>query len=181
MARMTQVEAQVDFHDKLTWIPSPIESTRCLIIAHGGKLRGDGTFTVPANVTIRFAVSHGSSLPTSANTALGTQTFKHKYTSGADCVDYSLAKFVGHPNTDTYITLRNAQTNRLELKPNDCPHIVSIRHRSFINAHSKLINLSEVVAAVRQYQPTIDTFLVNACRVEENGILALMKAAVFGG
>ncbi len=183
MARMAKVQGQDDFHEKLTWIPSPIASTHCLIIAHGGKLLGDGTFKVPANVTIRFAVEHGKSLPTSANTALGSQKFKQKHnvTQGTDCHNYSLAKFVGHPNTDTYTTLRNAQSNRLIAKPNDCPHIVSIRHRSFIKGYSKLINLSEVVTAVLTYEPTIDTFLVNSCRGEHGGILELMKAAVFGG
>ncbi len=177
---MTQVEGQVDFHDKLTWIPSPVESTRCLIIAHGGKLRGDGKFKVPADVEIRFAVGHGGYLPTSANTALNSQAFPHRFTAGEDCQDYSLAKFVGHPSTDSYITLRNAQWGRLHLKPDNCPHIVSIRHRAFLKGYSKLITLSEVVEAVRQYRPQIDIFLVNACRGESDGILGLMKAAVFG-
>ena len=181
MARMTRVDGQVDFHDKLTWIPSPIASTRCLIMAHGGKLKGDGTFTVPPDVTISFAVAHGRKVSTSANTAVGTQSFDHEYAAGTKCVDYSLAKYLGHPGVDNYITVRNAQINRVVMYPHDCPHIVSIRHRAFLKGYSKLIHLSEVVTAVRAHDSSIDTFLVNACRVEEDGVLGLLKAAVFGG
>lgn len=79
-----------------------------------------------------------------------------------------------------YIGLRALQHERLELKPNNCPHIVTIRSRSFITGNSKIVKLSEVVKLVKDHNAEIDTILVNACRGENDSILTLMKAALRG-
>jgi hypothetical protein len=178
---METVEGQVALGDKLWFIGSPAGSTKCLIIAHGGKLHDNGSFTVPQGVRIRFAGHRGKSLNTSSRTAvLSPTSMKETFGAGATCPDYSLAKFVGHPERMDYVGLRGLQTSRAATDPNDCPHIVSVRSRSFFSAHTKLMDLSEVVRLVIAHEPRIDTVVVNACRGESDSVLTLMKAAVFG-
>lgn len=86
--------------------------------------------------------------------------------------DLSLVKFVGgHGDRTDYVGLRSLQLE----KGAGCPHIVSIRNRSFA---SKCVSLSEVVTAVLAHKPGISTFLVNCCRGESDSRWTRIKAAV---
>ena len=178
---MTHVEGQEKLSDQVYFIPSPADgTTKCLIIAHGGKLHGDGTFSVPGGLTIKFAAPSGKALQTSSRTAIMAQSFNQSVCGpGALCPDYSLAKFIGHPERMDYVGLRALQEEQLDAN-HTCPHIVTIAHRSFFKGYSKLVKLSEVAALVHQRDKTIDRLLVNACRGETDSILALMKATLFG-
>ena len=175
---MQEVEGQVALGDKLWFIPSPAGSTKCLIIAHGGKLHGDGTFKT--EMTIKFAAKEKSSLSTSSANAIYGESFKAEVIGpGGDCIDYSLAKFVGHPEKMDYVGLASMMRNRVGAQ-GDCPNIVTIRNRSFITGNSKVVHLSEVQTLVKGHDSKIDTLLVNACRGESDSVLGLMKASVFG-
>ncbi len=175
---MQTVAGQVELGDKLWFIPSPAGSKECLVIAHGGKLHGDGTFT--AQMTIKFAAKATKSLMTSSAHALYGESFKgEEVKSGGTCLDYSLAKFVGHPEKMDYVGLANMMKNRHGSKGN-CPNLVTIRNRSFITGNSKLVKLSEVQSLVKGHDSSIDTLLVNACRGENDSWVSMIKASVFG-
>ena len=175
---MQEVEGQVALGDKLWFIPSPAQSTECLVIAHGGKLHGDGTFK--AEMTIKFAAKEGKSLMTSSTHALYGESFKGEVIgSGGTCIDYSLAKFVGHPEKMDYVGLRKMMHNRINAN-GGCPNIVTIRNRSFITGNSKVVHLSEVQSLVKGHDSRINTLLVNACRGESDSWLGMLKASVFG-
>jgi len=176
---MKLVEGQVALGDYLWFIPSPAKSDKCLVIAHGGKLHGDTTFK--AEMTIKFAVRAGLKLKTSAKTALMGQSFNQETVRpGGDCTDYSLAKFIGHPDKSDYVSLLQIMKDRMRSSNGDCPNVVTIRNRSFLKGYSKLIKLSEVQALVKQHDSEITTLLVNACRGENDSQLKLMTATIFG-
>lgn len=176
--------------DKLYFFRSPRPGeTTCTIIAHGGKLHGDTTFTLPANVSVSFFVPDSQALQTN-------MLFNVKYagddammrplppiTGPGNCPDYSLAKFAGKHNTakSSYVDMNRYMQERLNQSPHTCPHLVSIRSRSLFKGYSKIVKLSEVITAVLGHEPSINLFYVAACRGHHLSYRTLLHARVFGG
>ncbi len=174
---MEQVAGQVPLGEKLWFIPSPAKSDKCLIIAHGGKLHGDGTFKT--EMTIKFATKENTSLKTSSVDALHGSFKSEEIGEGGTCINYSLAKFIGHPEKMDYVGLLKLMKGKIT-SGTDCPNVVTIRNRSFISGNSKVVHLKEVQDLVKAHDSSIKTLLVNACRGESDSVLGLMKATVFG-
>src|SRR5690606_24623387 len=62
---------QIPLGDKLYFFTSPTPATtKCLIWAHGGLLRGDGTYALPAGTTIHYYVPHGQARVTNPTRAI---------------------------------------------------------------------------------------------------------------
>ena len=175
---MTAAANQQEIGDQLYFFESPnAADTRCLIIAHGGQLRGDDKF--PLNgITVKFFVEHGEALESNvARLVLGLPRVK----AVTPCEDYSLAKFLGgHGGGKTYTELRELMQTRFGASPTLCPHIVSVRNRSIAKA-GKIIKLSETIALVTQHKPVINEFWVGGCRGVDKGKWAYVSSHLWGG
>jgi hypothetical protein len=165
--------------EQLYFFQSPhATDTRCLIIAHGGQLRGDDKFDLPAGITAKFFVEHGEALESNVTQlVMGVP----QLTVAGRCEDYSLAKFLGtHGGDKSYTELHAIMTVRFGAHPNLCPHIVSVRNRSIFKA-GKIIKLSEAIRLVTAFKPAINEFWVGGCRGEDKGRKAYISSHLWGG
>ncbi|HEX2829783.1 MAG TPA: hypothetical protein VHP37_25780 [Burkholderiales bacterium] len=175
---MERAADQQDIVDQLYFFESPNQGdTRCLILAHGGQLRGDDQFNLNG-ITMKFFVEHGEALESNtARLVLGLP----RVNEASPCRDYSLAKFLGsHGDGKTYTQLRDLMLVRYGASPNLCPHIVSVRNRSIFKA-GKIIKLSEAIRLVTAHRPAINEFWIGGCRGEHKGKWSYVSSHLWGG
>lgn len=189
---MSSATNQTGIGEQLYFFQSPnAQDHRCMIIAHGGKLRGDGDFACNG-VTVQFFVADGQALRSNVSRLMietrngGTVAPLGAETRGPNgrCPDYSLAKYVGKhgdPYKSTYQDMQNNMGLHAGLSNNLCPHFVSIRNRSVFGKGGKLIKLSQVIQQVTAVHAHITEFWVGACRGHNDGYLTKISATLWGG
>lgn len=175
---MARAANQQDIGDQLYFFESPNQGdTRCLILAHGGHLRGDEKFDLNG-ITVKFFVEHDETLESNTSwLVLGLP----RVNAVSPCYDYSLAKFLGaHGDGKSYTQLRELMLVRYGASPALCPHIVSVRNRSIAKA-GKIIKLSEVIRLVTAHRAGINEFWVGGCRGVSKGKWAYVSSHLWGG
>jgi hypothetical protein len=189
---MARAGNQIPLGDKLYFFTSPTPATtKCLIFAHGGLLRGDGKYALPAGTTIHYYVSHGKARKTNPTLAIlaentGEQLLDLCVTGPANIENYRLRKAVGSGWSgeafsyhDVQRTMNQNQGYAAHANGNWCPHVVSVRRR--FKMMGKTILLGEIIDAVQQHNPNIVDFYYGGCRVDHSASAvksAFMRAAV---
>jgi len=167
---------QIALGEKLYLFTSPrANTTSCLIWGHGGLLFGDGTYNLPAGVTLDFYVAAGEIHETQPGKAIrGPQLGKDvlasaRLTGPAVISNYRMRKALGKGFEPYFVSYADVQkhmnaSHAFVQNANGtwCPHVVSIRRR--LNLHGKSMLLGEIIDAVLAHDPQITTFYYGGCR-----------------
>jgi hypothetical protein len=165
---------------------SPLDTTECLISAHGGYKKSTKTFNLKAGLTVKFYGVHNKVL---GDPGLGVMeknpkvVNSHPNPDGEAVLDYILSKYQGTHSSanETYDKIAAtlaSETHQMKiyLKNKDyvekhpaikaiyealkAVHVITIRNR-FMHAN---VNLSTVIEEITKFDSTIKTFHCSFCR-----------------